>query len=335
MEFIAEVADHLRQYCRGQLSTLEANRLIKLAASIAQQKLWGRLWAASRAQETSIRQEALSVVAGLFHGGGKDSPLGTAVEDDLKSDDGTLFLRFQAVVIRAASQELFHRWSENDPLGARLWRNLHRALRYDSRIVIFPGDKPMWASLTTSTDLREHLPQLCHEEVVKIISELNNRGEGIGNLIVAALSRVANDSNCQNALQIEILFSALRETKIRELAGEVAAGRYKRDRDPQLHIAIEKASKAAHHKVGAKLDRYRAMEKLQPDTVEYFRCALSDLIADCTDGGPAQSYYQYLHSRWSSLTRENYRKIFRARFEYLAEAVQKVFFEKIREQYCI
>lgn len=330
---VTEVAGCAREYCQGAANRRDVGRLVRLAASIVQEKHWGRLHAAARTQETSVEQMATSVLSGLFRKDAPDSPLAKALANVLQFDDVTLFLRFKSVVLRAASQELFHRWGENDPLSARLWRNLHRVVRQDERLVVFPVDKPEWVSPMNVAELQAGLPPVSHDEVVRIISSQGERHRSLADSITAILSNVVSIPGCQNAVRIEILFSVLRETTsevmVQLLAKEVPS---KRD-DPLLSVAVDRATEQVFQNVETKLGRYQGTGKLHPDIVEVFRLALSDLVADCADGGPAQSYYEYLGAHQPSLVLEDYRQTMRTRFEYLAESVRKDFIEAMRKQY--
>lgn len=332
-DFIADVAESLRQYCGGHSNTSEVKRLIKLSEFIVQKKLWGRLHAAARTQETRVEYIATSVIAGLFTERGSDSPLPGALEEALKSDDVVLFLRFRNVVVKTASQELFHRWGENDTLSARLWRNLHRVIRHDEHLVVFPAGKPEWVCLKNVSDLQSDLPPVGHDEIVRIINDGGEHHRSLADSITAILSNAVSIPGCQNAVRIEMLFSALRETTseimAQQLANEVPCNRI----DPLLSVAIDRANEKVFQHMETKLSRYQGTGKLHPDIVDLFRLALSDLVIDCADGGPAQSYYEYLHLHKPNLALEDYRQTLRTRFEYLAESVRKEFIEAMRKQY--
>jgi hypothetical protein len=194
-------------------------------------------------------------------------------------------------------------------------------------------DNPEWVSLRAVANLQADLPPVNHDEIVKIISSQELDHCSLADIIVAVLSAVVSAPGCQNAVKVELLFSALRETtreiKARQLADETPCNWS----DPLLSIAIDQAIEQVLHNVGVKLSRYQVTKKLHPDVVEVFRLALSDLVADCADGGPAQSYYEYLHVHRAGLTLEGYRRTLRTKFEYLAEWVRKSFFEEMRKRY--
>lgn len=128
-ELVPQCANALRAVCRGSAAAPDLARLIKLAAAVVCRRLSGRLGTASRFEGTTRDQLETSLVAGLFSGQEGESPIAEALADYLDHEDLVLYLRFQAVLVCAASQELFHRWHENDALSARLWCNLQRALR--------------------------------------------------------------------------------------------------------------------------------------------------------------------------------------------------------------
>ena len=73
--------------------------------------------------------------------------------------------------------------------------------------------------------------------------------------------------------------------------------------------------------------------KLEPEIIKHYENALKDILNDCQDGGPAQSYYLYLQKHWTDLPLDRYRTVYRSRFEYLADFVKKRFYEIMREQF--
>ena len=330
--FVASIAASIRQFCRGELDRAGTERLVKLAAKIAQQRLWGRFYAASRTQGTTVGEQTLSHVAVLFCGDGPDSDLTGALNDVLDGDDHRLFLRFQAVVTRAASQELFRRWHENDSLSARLWRNLQRALRHDPRFVAFPADKPQWVALADTDDLLCHLPPPGHRQLMSIIEESSSGSAGIGDLIVTTLSRIADLSSYCGAVPVEALFSALREVRSADAKVDIKSWGARTEHDPLLHRALERTVNCVTEAIDMKLERYETTGKLTPEAAEAFKLALKDLVADLADGGPSQSHYRYLNVHWPGLTREAYRTTYRTRFEYLAETAGKLFLEIMKKE---
>jgi len=329
---VNELAGILRKYCRNEHSELEMNRLVRFAAAIAQRRLWGRLTAAARVFGGTVEQQALSSVGNLFRGDVTESPLKVVLEGTLTEDDISLFLRFQAVVTRSVSQELFHRWAESDPLAAKLWRSLQRAIRHDSRFTVFPCDRPEWVALADATDLRENHNAVTCSDVLGIINKVYQPGTGIGDTVESTLGQIAVMQDVRYALQIEVLFSALREVISKTAADELASRVPDRSENHELSIAVERAVSQTRQDIHSKLDRYLKAGKLDCGAVESFRLALGDILTDCVDGGPAQSYYQYLSAHWPALTSHQYRNSLRAKFEYLTEFVRDRFSELMKKE---
>lgn len=63
---------------------------------------------------------------------------------------------------------------------------------------------------------------------------------------------------------------------------------------PLLAMAVTEATTAAQSEVHSRLQRYQTKSSVTPDHANLMGKALSDIITDCADGGPAQSYYEYL-----------------------------------------
>ncbi len=329
---VTEKALLLRRYCRNECSNFELSRLIHLAATIAGQKLWGKINASARLQGISFDNQAISLVSGLFAGGDTNSHLVKALEGFLDSDDTVLFLRFQSVVRTFAEQELFHRWHESDPVSARLWRNLMRILRCDPGIDIFPCDRPEWVCLSGLNDLRNDTAMIVEKKVAGIIGGLQKAKYSFTDLIKAVLAEIAEDPDCRSAIKIQILFSAFREVAdlaLREEA-EVASTKYRPD--PYLKMAIDKSIKATDCELEKRLENYSNAGKLKQNELISFKKALIDILEDCCDGGPAQSYYRYLSVHWPELKQEEYRNVFRARFEYLSEFVIDNFLDCLKAE---
>jgi hypothetical protein len=332
-EFIAEVTARIRRFCQGDLNSHEVSRLVTLSAAIAQQRLWGRLRAAAQAQETSIRHLAISMVTDLFVVIDGVSLLAKVLEDELEQDDVTLYRQFNAVVVRHVEQELFHRWRESDPMSARLWRNLQRVCRSYARVVAFPDHRPQWVALSDTQNLHEHLPAIDYMTLTQIVSEQAAATTGLGKLVVGVLSHIAELRVFQQAVQIEAIFAALRETKSTVMAVELDSQPAYSQQDPHFRSAVEKAIMKAMSELQKRLDRYVTRTKLTVDVAEYFCKALHDLVKDCVDGGPAQSYYEYIRSHWPDLSYARYRRDFRSQFEYLANCAQRRFYEAMRKLY--
>jgi len=259
--------------------------------------------------------------------------LSAALGESLNADDVTLFLHFQRLVARSGSQELFHRWDETDPLSARLWRGLQRAVRHDRRLTCFPCDAPQYVALAASRPTTGELTAVEYAEAVRYIGELTDPRMPAGDVVVLILMHAADAAGSPRVIKVEVLFAALRDT-ISKIAGYELSRQSARDNDhPDLGIAVAKAVESAKREIRSRLDKYVGDEKLDTCTAGSLRKALDDLIDDLPDGGPAQSYYQYLYAHRPDITPKDYNDRLRTRFEYLADTAQEEFYGFLREGY--
>jgi len=332
-DLVSDVAQTIREHCRSGERARGTERLVALASHIALRRLHGRLAAAARAAGASPRDMATSAVAGLFSAReGEQAPIVTALADHLDSDDTSLFLRFQAVVIGAASQELFHRWHENDSLSARLWRNLQRALRHDDRLAVVPAGRPEWVCLADSEGYRPDKPSIGYGDLEAIVRGLQTPAGFTGDMIVKVLQEVGEMEHTSKIVSIELLFSVLRDQTRELAAAEMRAGGSAAITHPLLAMAVTEATAAAQSEAQSRLERYQTKGSVAPDHAVLMGKALADIIADCADGGPAQSYYEYLKAHSPELELAHYRSQWRTRFEYLAESVRERFFQAMRDR---
>ncbi len=323
----------MREYCRGSLDSSGEDCLVSIAATIARQKLWGRLRAASLCNNSTPEEESLSLLAGLFAKTGQSSHLSESLKEFVDCDDTALFLRFQAVVVRSASQELFHRWRQNDPISAKLWRNLQRILRHDKRIIIFPPDKPRWAALADENKTPKAFEPITYDNIEGLIGECVADHKGLAETIINVLNMATGNPDQTCAVRIEDLFSGLRKALASSGVSDLEKKGQAEFDDPCFRMATDKALKTARLSLEEIIRRYEAKNKLKPDIADLFGKSLRDLLSDYSDGGLFQSYYDYLHEYWPDLSKERYRSEYRAKFEYLAEYVRMDFIAAIKREY--
>jgi len=330
-EFASEVARTIRNCCRNKANRRDVDKLVKAAALIVRQKLWGRLYAAARARDVSVEQEAISIIGDIFAGPDGDMRLCRVLGDDLEADDISLFLGFQAKTVRLASQELFHCWSELDPQSAKLWRNLKSALKKDPRLTVFPYNKPEWVTLKKGKIEKAEIHPLQYGAVKSLFAEEPGEKIPIGRRVAEALADFKTGAGMA-AIKIEDLFRILRETAAVYTEAEAEAAMMTPDEIPLLKIALERATVAASKAIKLSLQKYRDKGKFAPDRCEQLSEALREIIRDCADGGPAISYFEYVRRQITDIDIGRYRSEYRTRFEYLAEQAQEEFYAVLRKE---
>ncbi len=317
--FIADVASSIRAYCAGYADSRRLHRLIDLASTTVQTSMPGRLRITASTQATSTSTLSTSLVSSLFPANGLDSPLRRAIDRLGDTDDLGIFQLFRKIVVQTASNELFHRWAEYDAYSARLWRNLHRAIRLDSRLVAFPLRHPEWVALAGNDRITSGRMLAGHADLISILATIDLGKSTLRDIAFDILSRVTDTADYCSAITIEKLFSALKEVSSQLAASELHHSPRQCEEDPISGMALNRALSGAKQKTREKLHRYGRKCGLSEDNYTRFETALDDLLCDCANGGQAQSYFQYLQAYWPGLTRDRYAKACRTRFEYLAK----------------
>jgi len=331
-ELIAAVAASIRQFCQSTLDTSSIERLTRFAGTIVCQKLWGRLYAAASERGTTVEQQSLSIIAPLFSAKGK-TRLRETLQEYMESDDTTLFMKFQSIVVNSARQGLFHSWNETDPLGARLRRNLNMILNKDERFSVFPNDHPEYVCLKEGDDLKSDLPCLNNEEIEVIAASIYSRSRRLSDFITDLFGEIKKLDYCSHVIRKDDLFAALRAHKTRMAEDELKKWFTQYNPDPETELIRKKIIASVIPKIEVKLDQYSRNNKLSSEIVNCFRLALADLLTDYTLGGPAQSNFQYLKTHWETMTYDDYRNRYRSRFEYLAECVKNEFVSFMKNIY--
>lgn len=332
--FISEVATTLRAYARGESRSGQCDQLVSFAAALPEQYLRRKIGAAARNEEVDDKTLSLSVIGGLFYSANEGhTPLQRALQEHLDAGDSELYLQFRRIVLRWTSQELFHRWKESDPVGARLQRNLKRSISRSQGLITFPADRPRWIALSQSPHNPGNYNVLPFGLLASIVAEEHYGSSSPAEVAKALLQRAEERQRAPVAIELNTLLTLLRELLIKhsEVALETLSGN--QSINLEFTEAIQRSRTAACISVSEKLAKYQMNEKLSEHETAPLRLALADLIDDCVDGGPALTYYEYLSKHWPDLSRELYRNRYRTRFEYLAELAQAVFEQTIRQYY--
>ena len=330
--FIADAAASIRAYCTGDADPRLLHRLVDLASATVQTSMPGRLRATASTQATSTATLSTSLVSSLFPVNGLESPLRRALDRLGDTDDLGLFQLFRKIVVQTASNELFHRWAEYDPYSARLWRNLHRAIRLDNRLVGFPDKHPQWVALKGKDRITTGRMLTGHGDLISILTTIDLGHSSLREIAYDVISQVADIPDYCSAVAIEKLFSAVKEVSSQLAASELHHGPRQSFDDPISGIALNQALRAARQRTREKLHQYCQKCSMPEGEQARFESALDDLLCDCADGGQAQSYFQYLQVHWPKLTRTGYAKACRTRFEYLAKFAKQQLKEMVENE---
>lgn len=291
-----------------------------------------RLTASGRKEETKVETVARSCVGTLFLCKGPESDLGVALGDVLDASDADLFVQFRRVVTRRVSQELYHRWPETDPDGAKISRNMWRALGHDSRIAIFPADDPIWATSAKQGDIKADAEPIDEEDVIGLLAQLWKDELPLAELLATVLTQIAELPGRSRAVRIDTLFSALRHVVPMMRTAESTTGEQAAE-NPDLRLAIQKSIQSARAKVAALMRRYQTEGKLDAAMATAFINATDDLLRDYADDGVwPEDFFGYLSRHSADLVYAIYRRDLRAKFEYIAGCAKVAFEDAMRRE---
>ncbi len=329
-DWLNDPARHLRLWYNNEPAGNTLKLLIDFAAVAICQRHWGRLGWSARRQETSPRLLAKSLISGLFVKSGAESPLGRALENYLSEDNPTLVYRFITIARRTSAQELFHRWSEEDPQSARLWRNLFRTFKKPG-IIGIPPAHPEWVGMIVDGNVNAGATHFTYDEILRLVMENRSARRSQGEDIIYVLKVIMDSEGRCRMVPVETLFQALREARARLIDEE-----YDRlvdpPEDPHFRLITERARARAVELVRQKLQEYRNKEKLSDEIVQAYLPAISDILNDYAIDGITLAYRTHLKDYLPGLTDEMYRNELSSTFEYLTALGRDTFFGDIRRQ---
>jgi hypothetical protein len=332
--FVTDVAYHLRLWCRGLATPRMEERLIGFAVTMAGKKLWGRLHAAARVENVTVKEIARSFLGELFSGDPPRSLLATAIADDLDCTDEQLFCVFESIVVNAVVYANFRHWRTNDPVGARLWNNLRKVLRSNPRFHLFPSDQPVWVTTARESELLEDMPPVDKDELQRLASSLPSHAATLGDYVYSILSEIAALSDRCRAVKIGSVFTAIRELFVQEVKRDQDTPGDASDIGPELKVTIDAARRSILTETVAITSQYQEAGKLTALETRALTSAAGDLLKDyCDFGEETKLFIDYLRTYVPGLTEAIYRERFKTRFEYLARYCRRRLCEILREKW--
>lgn len=334
IQFIRNIALAIRAYVENGDNPQANRQITNLGARIIKQRLCNRIMASSAYEKKSVEQASLSLLGGLFMQNARGmSYLRGPIQDYLGLDDIDLFLRFQSVVIRTASHELYHLWKDADQTSLRIWRNLHHSLKSHPDLILFPSDNPRWVALAEEMEIKPEMAPIEFNLLCQHIGEAIFEARGIGAIVIQVLIKITENPSLMRAILIEELFEAFREVYNVSRASLQKRLLLAEPENSLFAITLEKASENALEKVGTIISKHDSLRKMSPEIINHFKMAIDLIIADHSNGGICQSYYEYLKESWVELGKDEYRKDFRAKFEYLADTALQEFNSIMKDDY--
>ncbi len=241
--------------------------------------------------------------------------------------DEEVFISLQRIVINRTKQELVRIFAERDPEGAKILRNIKLALKDKVRFYVFSDFRGHFATLRrTSHNLREGLPQIPKEVIENRLSP-NSCAQSTPALIEEILSIVSELDDCRNYLAIEDLSEIVRHT----ISGGRGLALIPQQSPSDAILSQEMADKKEEvlRDIRSWLKQsYIEKNKMDGETLNHYCNALREVLDHFVDGWAEKSYYEYLSAYMPNLSKEEYMKLERPRFEYIAKTAK----DRLREE---
>ena len=241
--------------------------------------------------------------------------------------DEEIFISLQRIVINRTKQELVRIFAERDPIGAKILRNIKLALKNSKHFYVFSDFRGEFVTLRiTSHNLREGLPQIPKGLIENRLSP-NSCTQSVPALIEEIFSIVSELDGYRNYLSIGDLLEIVRNTLSgwRELTP--LSGQEPLDFILSQEMECKKEEVLQNMRSWLK-QSYTEKNKMDETALNHYCNALSEMLDHFVDGWAEKSYYEYLSSYMPNLSKEEYMKFERPRFEYIAKTAKN----KLREE---
>ncbi len=239
--------------------------------------------------------------------------------------------QLRALVFTKVADGIFRLYRENDPLLARIIRNLKYAVRSDASIKQLDRLAQPYFFTCEPAELNEHLPEYPLDqlecEAAGSVSAKSSAGE-----ILQAVFSILNSQNefrrFYSLMDLAILTKRVRLRQHTALRNDFEID------DALLEADAEATIEKSFAEVSWKLrQRYVVPGKIGPELFQNYTMALHQMVLDTfleNDGG-FLSYPEYLGLFIPGLTQEEYRRSHRTHFEYLAKLSKNMVKQNLRE----
>lgn len=333
-ERVHHIADLLRHYVDGAAGQTEEARIIALSVqTILASGVSYRLKSAADVEGVHPDQLARSLVADLFASRDGERPLGCCLRPAVGDEDAVIITKFRGIVINTVRQELFARWSLTDPDGARLHRNLRQILRMDRRFCLIPVEEPEWVSLDDNSDGNPDGQPWSEDELMGLAISCEADGSCLAERLEAILKEVADTPGKQWAVQIDLLFSALRRAGQHWFAQQVKMAECRSSApDPAMSAAAHEAALKTSRQTLDLLAKWLDHGRIDQLTQTVFTRGIELVVRDLGESfGLNWAHWEYLKNAGFEITAAEYRKSRYRVFDELTLSAKEKFFGFLRE----
>ncbi len=323
----------------GTASEFDVNAVVRIAFSFASQRL-RQLLKSKRLHlhSLSISTEgiAFDCIAELFQ---RDED-GNFVElidyfsgerelGNLDEEGTTQQLRI--VVFSKVNQGLFRLYRENDPVLARLIRNIKLAVKADSALKQLDLLGQIYIFTCPEHERNDHLPEYPLEEMERELIPRIDARRRIPHNIAVVFDVLNNQDHCRKFYSIIDIAVVLKRAVARL---ELADNQMQHIDDDLLRMEINQVLSESCRTLRERLYRkYVPTQKLTSDTFDKYWLALERMIYSIfvLNDGSEVSHPELLKEYFENLDTKTYRLMHRTHFEYMARVVKNYVKEQLRE----
>jgi hypothetical protein len=237
------------------------------------------------------------------------------------------------LVFSQINQALYRIYRETDPSLGKLLRNLKNAIKSSSLVALVQRQGETWICLTPENGAAASLPAMSPEFLEAHLTA-SLRGEADLKQVLALLVEILNGQHDYRksypltglALIIRAAFTHLNAALEQESNGH----------DKFAAAEIEKMITASVQTVKANMHpAYVEKRKIHTDAYNLHFLAIHDMLAAeyVQNDGCSRSYFDYLRQHFELLTREEYQKLFRCHFEYLAKLTRQELLRQLKKEW--
>ncbi|MFH0992044.1 MAG: hypothetical protein V1799_18720 [bacterium] len=246
------------------------------------------------------------------------------------SPDDALF-HFRTFVFRKLSDGIFRMYRENDPILSKILRNLKLAVGKMRGLQIIERFGELFIVFDVSNERREQQAEYPIVELERDFARVVGKALSAGEYLRIFSRLFSQNKECRNFFALTDLAIVVKRTIVRRQA-ELGEATISGDSSTSVDLTnlFEESFAVLIKDLRV---RYVLSGKLDETTFEAYGSALKDLLEDTfiLSNGSECEYYDYLQRHSQELTRADYLRLHRTKFEYMAKLAKKAVRDRLVE----
>jgi hypothetical protein len=323
----------------GTANEPEINAAVRIAFTFASQRL-RQLLRSKRLhlQSFSISTDGLAFdcIAELFQRDGENRFIELidyfSGDRDIQSlDDAETTQQFRILIFSKVNQGLFRLYKENDPVLAKLLRNVKLAVKADESMRRFDMLGQIFVHTCLEEERNDHLPEFPLEEMERELTSRIDARRGIPSNI-SALFDILNDQDRYRRFYSIIDIAVVLKRAMARL--EVVENQTLNAEHALLQSEINQEISKSLALIRARLHgKYVLTNKLSEEIFNKYWSALEVMTYNIfvRNDGSDVSHPELLKEHFPGLDTKTYRVVHRTHFEYMARVVRTFVRDQLRE----